>query len=302
MAIEKWVIQPGQTKVIDLEVVRKLKVSLIGGRVNIIGHDEPNARVEVSEVTSKELTIEIDGDRLVVDHPMVRWDNFIEVFKGFRGHAKAEVSILVPREVELKLGVVTADALVAGLTTDARLSTVSGEIVADNIIGDIELNSVNGELAVGHHTGRIRANTVSGDITASGDITRFSADGVSGHMVVDATGTPRDVNINTVSGNLTLRLVRGSGARYRVNTVSGKVQLDDVTVKGTLGKGFERVVGSLDGGAWLDLQANSVSGDVAIVGRGEEQAAPDAAGSTSASDSESASASTAADTDGQAAE
>ena len=267
MAIEKWVIQPGQTKVIDLELVRKLKVSLIGGRVNIIGHDEPNARVEVSTVTSKELTVEIDGDRLVIDHPMVRWDNFIEVFKGFRGHAKAEVSVLVPRDVELKLGVVTADALIAGLETDARLSTVSGDIVADNITGDLELNSVSGELSVGHHTGRSRANTVSGDLIASGDISRFSADGVSGNIVVDASGTPSYVNSNTVSGNLTLRLVRGDGARYRINTVSGKVQLDDVTVKGTLGKGFERVTGSLDGGSWLDLQANSVAGDVSIVGR-----------------------------------
>ena len=121
---------------------------------------------------------------------MVRWDNFIEVFKGFRGHAKAEVSVLVPRDVELKLGVVTADALVAGLATDARLSTVSGDIVVDNITGDLDLNSVSGELSVGHHTGRIRANTVSGDVTASGDITRFSADGVSGNMIVDAPGTP----------------------------------------------------------------------------------------------------------------
>ncbi|KQO97758.1 DUF4097 family beta strand repeat-containing protein [Leifsonia sp. Leaf264] len=267
MAIEKWVIQPDQTKVIDLEVVRRLKVSLIGGRVNIIGHDEPNARVEVSLVSGKELTVEIDGDRLLIDHPMVRWDNFIETFKGFRGRAKAEVSILVPRDVEVKLGVVTADALVAGLTADARLSTVSGEIVTDSIVGDLDLNSVSGELSIGRHTGGIRANTVSGDITASGDITRFSADGVSGNMIVDATETPRDVNTNTVSGNLTLRLTRGTGARYRVNTVGGKVQLDDTTVKGTLGKGFERVIGSLDGGDWLDLQANSVSGDIAVVAR-----------------------------------
>ncbi|MET0725009.1 MAG: hypothetical protein ABWY36_01570 [Leifsonia sp.] len=273
MAIEKWVIQPGQTKVIDLEVVRRLKVSLIGGSVNVIGHDEPDARVEVSSVTGKELTVEIDGDRLLVDHPMVRWDNFIEVFKGFRGHAKAEVSILVPRDVELKLGVVTAEALVAGLTTDARLSTVSGDIVADNITGDLELNSVSGELSVGHHDGSISAHTVSGDITASGDISRFSADGVSGHMVIDASGTPRDVNTNTVSGNLTLRLERGTGARYRLNTVTGSIQLDAVSVKGTFGRGFERVTGTLDGGAWLDFQANSVSGDISVVGREPESSA-----------------------------
>ena len=34
-AIEKWLIQPGESKVIDLEVVRKLKVSMIGGKIDV---------------------------------------------------------------------------------------------------------------------------------------------------------------------------------------------------------------------------------------------------------------------------
>ena len=64
MAIEKWVVNPGETRVIDLELVRKLKVSLIGGKVDVIAHDEPGARVEVSSVTGKDLMIQIDGDSL----------------------------------------------------------------------------------------------------------------------------------------------------------------------------------------------------------------------------------------------
>ncbi len=41
MAQEKWLINGA--KVIDVESVRKLKVGLIAGQVNIIGHDEPTA-------------------------------------------------------------------------------------------------------------------------------------------------------------------------------------------------------------------------------------------------------------------
>jgi len=264
MAIEKWIIAPGETRVIDLETVRSLKVSLIGGRVNVIAHDEPGARVEVSSVTGKELKVEIDGDRLTIDHPQLRWDNWIDSFKGFSSRAKAEVSILAPRDVALKLGVVSADALVSGFANDAKLSTVSGEVVADHIIGDLELNSVSGELSVSNHTGRVISNTVSGDITASGAITKFSADGVSANMIVDASGTPYEVTTNTVSGDLTVRSARGAGARYRLNTVSGSIHLDDMTIKGTFGKGFERIIGEL-AGSWLDLQANSVSGDVSVV-------------------------------------
>ena len=57
MAIEKWVITPGESRVIDLELVRKLKVSLIGGKVDVIAHDEPGARIEISGVTGKDLKV-----------------------------------------------------------------------------------------------------------------------------------------------------------------------------------------------------------------------------------------------------
>lgn len=266
MAIEKWLIQPGQSKVIDLEFVRSLKVGMIGGKIDVIAHDESSARVEVHSVTGKELKVEIDGDRLEIDHPQLRWDNFLDVFKGFTGSAKAEVSVLVPRDVAIKLGVVSAEALVSGFASDAKLSTVTGDVVVDHVIGDLDVNTVNGEVSVGNHTGRINVNTVSGDVVASGSITRFSADGVSGNMILDIVGTPSEINTNTVSGDLTVRLDAGPGERYRVNTVAGTVFLDDTTFKGTLGKGFERVIGELSG-SWLDLQANSVSGNISIVRR-----------------------------------
>jgi Putative adhesin len=281
MAIEKWVIAPGESRVIDLELVRKLKVSLIGGKVDVIAHDEPGARIEVSAVTGKDLKIEIDGDSLEIDHPQLRWDNFIDAFKGFVGNAKADVSILAPHHVALKLGVVSGDALVSGFTTDARLSTVSGDIVLDNHEGDVELSSVSGEISAGNHTGRITAHSVSGDVVATGDIVTFNADTVSGNMVVDARSTPDRIDTNTVAGDLTVRFAPGSGARYRVNTVGGTVLLDDATIKGMLGKGFERTVGEL-AGHWLDLGANSVSGNISVMRRTDADSHTTDAGTTDA--------------------
>lgn len=266
MTIEKWVIAPGESRVIDLELVRKLKVSLIGGKVDVIAHDEPGARIEITGVTGKDLRVEIDGDVLEIDHPQLRWDNFIEAFKGFVGSAKAQVSILAPRHVALKLGVVSGEALLSGFATDAKLSTVSGDIVLDSHEGDVELSSVSGELSAGNHTGRITAHSVSGDVVATGDIVSFNADTVSGNMIVDTEGTPDRIDTNTVAGDLTVRFAPGSGARYRINTVGGTVLLDDTTVKGMLGKGFERVVGEL-AGRWLDLGANSVSGNISVMRR-----------------------------------
>lgn len=267
MAIEKWIIEPGQSRVIDLGLVRKLKVGLIGGTVNVIAHDEPGVRVEVSQVTGKDLKVEIDGDALEIDHAQLRWDNFLDVFARFRGNAKANVSILAPRNVALKLGVVSADALVSGFTTDAKLSSVNGDLVIDHCTGDLELSGVNAEISAGSHRGRIRAHTVSGDITVSGEITSYSADTVSGNSVLDITGTPDRIETNTVSGDLTARIDGGAGERYRINTVSGTLYLDGATITGTFGKGFERTVGSLDGGRWADIRASSVSGNVSVMKR-----------------------------------
>jgi DUF4097 and DUF4098 domain-containing protein YvlB len=261
MAEEKWLVEGD--KVIDLGAISSLKVSLVAGQVDIIGHDEPTTRVEVHSVRGKGLKVVRDGDHLVIDHPQLNWDNFIEVFKSFRGTARADVSVMVPRAVALKLGVVSANAMVSGLTEDATLSTVSGELAVDSVRGDVRLHSVSGELTVSNHYGEVGVNTVNGEVTASGEITRFTADSVSGNVFLDFTGTPDEVRVNTVSGNVTARLAPGTSAQYKVNTVGGRIHLDDsyiTTVRGP----FTGRYGSLDK-SWTDLRINTVGGDVSVL-------------------------------------
>ncbi|MFF1879557.1 DUF4097 family beta strand repeat-containing protein [Leifsonia sp. NPDC058230] len=264
MAQDKWLIQPGESRIIDVELVRSLKVGFIGGQIDIIGHDEPGARVEVHSVAGRDLKITVDGDQLEIDHPQLRWDNFIEVFRSMVSNAKADVSVLVPREVALKFGIVSATALVSGLKTDAKLSTVSGDLVVDGLIGNIEVNSVSGELSVRDHTGKISAHSVSGDVTATGAIRKFSVDGVSGDVMLDITGTPDEISSNTVSGDLTVRIPEALGARYRVNTVSGKMQLDNAFINSSPGRTHTGTAGSLNG-SWVDINVNSVSGNIAVL-------------------------------------
>lgn len=261
MAQEKWLVD-GE-KIIDIEMIRKIKVGLIGGQVNIVGHDEPGARVEVHSVRGKALKVTIDGDTLEIDHPQLGWDNFIEVFKSFRGSASTDISIIVPRDVELKFGVVSASALISGLTEDARISTVTGDVVIDNHYGDLELNAVSGEMSVRNHYGRIVAHTVSGDLTASGEIMSFTSDGVSGDVFLDIRGIPDLVRINTVSGDVTTRLEPGVPVQYKINTVSGKLQLDDSEIRGVRG-GYTGKFGILEK-QWLEFRANTVSGDVSVL-------------------------------------
>jgi hypothetical protein len=270
MTLEKWIIHPGETRVIDLETVRKLKVGLVGGQIDVVAHDEPGARIEVHAVTTKDLRIEVTGDVVEIDHPQLRWDNFLEVFRNFgSGGPKAEISVAVPREVALNLGVVSASALVSGLTTDARVNTVSGDIIVDGLTGDLTANAVSGDVQIRQLVGALSANSVSGDVAATGQLRKASVDTVSGSVLVDSAGVLESAGVNTVSGNITARLDDGLAANYVMRSVSGRVQVDGVTRSGTGPTSWTGSVGELSG-TFADVRLHSVSGDLTVLRRQAE--------------------------------
>jgi DUF4097 and DUF4098 domain-containing protein YvlB len=261
MSQQKWLLDGPKT--IEIDGIRKVKVGLVAGHVDVIAHDEPVVRVEVHSVSGKSLRITAEGDTLDIDHAQLSWENWLDVFRNFRpGAARADVSVLVPRDVSLKLGVVSASALVSGLHADADLSTVSGDLSTDGIAGDLQLNSVSGELSARNHSGRIVAHTVSGDITATGSVLSFTSDGVSGEVFLDLADVPDLVKVNSVSGNVTARLEADVPTSYAINTVGGQLQLDDAALR-VRGK-FTGKVGVLEG-RWTDFRANTVSGDISVL-------------------------------------
>lgn len=261
MAQEKWLVE--EPKVIDTGIVRRLKVGLVAGQVDVVAHDEPTARVEVHSVSGKPLMVEVDGDTLTVDHPQIRWDDPIGFLKSFRGKAQADVSILVPRDVPVTLGVVSAGSLLSGTNRGATLHTVSGDVVVDGVAGDVTVNAVSGATTVRELDGALTVHTVSGDVVATGAIPRFQADGVNADVVLDLHGTPDSARVNTVSGSVSVRLEDGVPYRCTVSTASGKLQFDDSEIRGVRGS-YVKQGGELSG-QWLDLKVNSVSGDIAVL-------------------------------------
>lgn len=280
MALEKWLIHPGETRVIDIEDVRKLKIGLVGGEIDVVAHDEPGARIEVHAVTIKDLRIEVTDGAVEIDHPQLGWDNFLEVFRNFgAGGPKAEISVAVPRSVAVNLGVVSASALVSGLQHDTRLNTVSGDLIVDGLTGDLNVNAVSGDVQIRELDGALLANSVSGDVAATGRIAKATIETVSGAMLVDSSGPVHSIGLSTVSGNATVRLDNGHPANYVVRSVSGRVQIDG-TVRSGKGLGpttnYSGSIGELSG-RFVDVRANSVSGDITVLRRaGAESLTADA--------------------------
>ena len=261
MADEEWQVDGPRT--IDLGSIDRLKVGLISGQVDVVAHDEPTARVEVHSVSGRPLRVAVRGTSLVIDHPQVRWDDWLTAMRSFTGSARAEVSVLVPRRTAVKLGVVSAGALISGLRGDASISTVSGEVVVDRVVGDLQLHGVSGEIAVREHEGAVVARTVSGGVTASGRITDFASDGVSGPVFLEIAGAPRAIVVNTVSGGVTARLDADIRIEYAITTASGRLQLDDRSEGHVRGRWTG--VGGPEDGRRVPFRVNSVSGGVNVV-------------------------------------
>ncbi|MFS2280739.1 DUF4097 family beta strand repeat-containing protein [Microbacterium sp.] len=273
---EKWLIAPGEERVIDIESASRLKVGLVGGQVDVIAHDEPGIRIEVHGVTVKDLRIESDGTQVEIDHPQIGWDNFLDVFRNFgAGGPKAEISIAVPRAIALTLGVVSAGALISGIRNDAKLNTVSGDLIADGITGDLTTNSVSGDVQVRGLTGSINANSVSGDVAVTGSMRKATVDTVSGSILVDAIGDMNTINLNTVSGGMTVRLDETLPANYVLRSMSGRLMVDGVERSSGGPSSYSGQVGEL-AGSFVDVRANSVSGGVTVLRRPQVSVADDA--------------------------
>ncbi|WIE65469.1 DUF4097 family beta strand repeat-containing protein [Curtobacterium sp. MCLR17_036] len=261
MAQEKWLVE--EPKVIDTGIVRRLRVGLVAGQVDVVAHDEPTARVEVHRVSGKALKIEVDGDTLTVDHPQIRWDDPVGFVRSFSGKPTADVSILVPRDVAVTLGVVSAGALLSGTNRGANLNSATGDLVVDGVAGDVAVNAVSGTTTVRELDGALTVRTVSGDVVATGPISRFSADGVSADVVLDLHGVPESARVNTVSGRVSVRLEDGVAYQATVSTATGRLQFDDAEIRGVRGTHVEQ--GGELSGRWLELRVKSVSGDIAVV-------------------------------------
>ncbi|MTE23960.1 DUF4097 family beta strand repeat-containing protein [Microbacterium sp. ZXX196] len=264
MAEEKWIIQPGETRVIDVAGVTRLKAALVGGQIDIVGHDEEHTRIEVHGVAAKELRIEMSGAELEIDHPQLRWDNFLTTFGRLGASGpRAEISVAVPRAVALSLGVVSASALVAGLAAGATINTVSGDVLVDGLAGDLHTHAVSADIQVRGLEGAFSTDMVSGDVAVAGAVTTADVNTVSGSVLLDAEGELREAQVNSVSGSTTIRLDDDYPAAYTVHTLSGRVQVDG----SSRSRNYAGRAGVLSG-MFADVRVNSVGGDVSVLRRG----------------------------------
>ncbi|MEU9289892.1 DUF4097 family beta strand repeat-containing protein [Streptomyces sp. NPDC048275] len=266
--MSEWSVAEPKKLTFD-DPVTALHVRVVNGTVNVVGTDESSARLEVSELEGPPLQVTQQDGTLTVAYEDLPWKGFLKWLdrKGWR--RSAVVSLTVPVGTPVEVGVVGAAAVVSGVEGRVEVKGVTGDTTLVRISGPVRVDTVSGSLEAQAVTGNLRFNSVSGDLTvveASG--TSVRADSVSGSMIVDLnpTGTPTDVQLSNVSGEIALRLPHPADAEVEANTASGTVSsaFEDLRVSGQWGA--KKITGRLGAGNGK-LKAMTVSGSIALLRR-----------------------------------
>ncbi len=262
MSEQNWTVTSPQT--IDVDSVTSLKLGMVRGRFDVVTHQEPVARIEITEVHGDPVAVSISNGRLEVRHQLHGAQGWFKNLMGAVSHNSensAVISIAVPENVDVEAGIVSGDGLVSGVTGNTRLNTVSGSVMANGTGGELHVNTVSGEVAARNHAGVLTAKSVSGEVTASGRFTHVRANTVSGPQSFDLQDFTHDFGSNSVSGDLTVRLPHNVGVDIVAKSASGAVVIDDQHYAQVGGK-VETIAGP-DGQLML-VRTNSVSGKTSI--------------------------------------
>ncbi|MFD9909349.1 DUF4097 domain-containing protein [Streptomyces sp. NPDC059063] len=251
------------------EPVRTLRVRVVNGAVNVVGTDEDEARLEVSELSGPPLTVTQSGGSLSVAYDDLTWKGLMGWLapKGIR--RTAVVSLAVPSGTRVEVGVVGAGAVVSGIEDRAEIRSVSGDTTLVGLTGSVSAETVSGNVEAQGVTGDLRFTSVSGELTVfEGTGSSVRAESVSGSMIVDLdpVGDPTDVGLTSISGEIAIRLPHPAHADVEANTTSGSVASDFEDLRVTGQWGAKKITGRLGSGRG-QLRAKTISGSIALLRR-----------------------------------
>jgi DUF4097 and DUF4098 domain-containing protein YvlB len=274
-----------------------------GGSVDRKVAAEPNGEVVISNVSG---TIEVRGwdrnevqvtgqlgrdvERLDVETSGGRTVVKVVLPRGNAHDGEADIEVSVPRNSSVEVSAVSADVSSRGVLGTQRLKSVSGEVTADiagdesevrSVSGDVTVRgngkplrlrvaSVSGSLDLSNTAGTLDVVTVSGDARVQmGDTSEVRGRTTSGDLEVSGKLT-RDgrVDVEGVSGDITLRLSAPGGLSAEIESFSGDINgcmADKVERVSKYGPGKRLNIRTVEAGA--RVRAKTLSGDIDVCDR-----------------------------------
>jgi DUF4097 and DUF4098 domain-containing protein YvlB len=253
--------------------VTNVKVRTIAGAVAVLATDGTSS-LDVERIQGEPLQVTYENGELTISHPNLTWEGLLKWLRPQR-HS-AVLTVRVPRKCATELGVVSASAVLSGISARASVKSVSGAITLDGVAGDVDVNTVSGAVEAQALNGKLNFNTISGDLTvAEGWLERVDGNTVSGDITADIDLDPLGgLQITTVSGDITLRLPAEADASIHLHSVSGDVRSEFDGLRRSMMPASHSVSGNLGSGSG-HVSVTSMSGRVMLLRRAPGDTVPE---------------------------
>jgi len=264
----RWTIDE-PTK-IDFDGVVTLKANIVAGTVCILPTDGTPS-LDVSEISGHPLEVVHEAGMLSINQKRSGLEGVLQWVQNTRG--RTTITINVPKECPATLHLITADAVITGLSGRVTVKTASGAVTLDGLTGMIDVNTATGGIEARGVSGSVSFNSISGDLAmARGVLERLNAHSVSGKITIDAD--LRDdgrVQVATVSGEVTMRLPESTSAQVSLNSVGGRLDSAFAGLRRRERAVAKNVTGTLGGGG-ASLGISSISGAITLLSRPDPEA------------------------------
>ena len=199
----------------DASDVKKLHIEWVSGNVTVKTADQHNVTFRVDGDSALPFSYRLNGNELELRYPA---DDVI--WKPARG--SKNLTVTVPQSWyarETRIEVTSAVVEVDGLSTEElKLDSTSGPITASGLCCD-----------------QIVASTVSGSVILEGTAEELKLDTTSGRCQAELDERVREIELDSVSGELELILPESLGFEAEVDTVSGSFRSDIPTTASSKG-------------------------------------------------------------------
>jgi hypothetical protein len=266
----RWTIDAPAT--LDFDHVAALRVRAISGSVAVLSTDD-RCCLDIDSIAGQPLLVSHEDGVLTVSYEDLTWDGLLGWLRPQR-HS-AVITVTVPGECPVQLGVVNAGAIVSGISAKTSVKSVSGNITLDGVTGSVDATTISGDVEAQGVGGRIGFNSVSGDLTlADGSVDRLDAKTVSGRITADIDlACDGRLHVGTVSGPVAIRLPSGTSTHVELRSAAGRVQSEFTGLSSSQQPGSNTLNGRLGTGGSGRVSVTTMSGQVTLLQRDDPRAA-----------------------------
>jgi hypothetical protein len=236
----------------------ELEVKIPAGDIHVetVDGDESTVVVEGNEKLVEQTTVELVGNRLLVElRTRGSFGLVIQIGDFSYGRSGLDVRVRVPHASRAELITAAADMEARGQYAALRSKSAAGDLTVDgDIAGDAEIKTVSGDVRLRKVGGELRVQTVSGDVTAASVGTGATLKSVSGDARIESVREGR-VTVQSVSGDIEVGVAPGTNLDVDAGSVSGDLSSEVPLADDA------RAVGD---GPQLVVRGKTVSGDFKV--------------------------------------